>query len=431
MEYIIDLSRDPYKLEFNSGFYGDFTVISRTLVPTIRSVSKSFPVLLLTGPRQVGKTTLLEECERGGRHYVTLDDMQERQLARTDPVLFFQTHKPPLLIDEVQYAPGLFSAIKMIVDREKRPGQFWLTGSQKFHLMKGITESLAGRVAILDLLGFSEKEKAGHAESQTPFIPTDEWVTAAAENSVSVTLDTVYRQIWEGSFPLPFCTPGMSRDIFYNSYLQTYIERDVKDILKVGNELQFYNFIRSIAARTGQLLNYSDLARDVDIDQKTAKAWLSVLETSGLVKLLEPYHTNIAKRIVKTPKLYFLDTGLAAFLTGWDSPASLEAGAMNGAFLETHVFVEILKSWWHNGKYPSIHFYRDADQKEIDFVLEQNMTLYPVEVKKTASPGVKDISAFDRLRTLKKNIGSGAVLCLREGHFPISKTVTAVNLGYL
>ena len=220
--------------------------------------------------------------------------------------------------------------------------------------MKGITESLAGRVAILDLLGFSEKEKAGQAESQTPFIPTEEWIVAAAKKSTSTTLDAVYRAIWEGSFPLPFCTPGMSRDIFYNSYLQTYIERDVKDILKVGNELQFYNFIRSTAARTGQLLNYADLARDVDIDQKTAKAWLSVLKTSGLVMLLEPYHNNVAKRIVKTPKLYFLDTGLAAFLTGWDSPASLEAGAMNGAFLETHVFVEILKSYWHNGKYPML-----------------------------------------------------------------------------
>jgi predicted AAA+ superfamily ATPase len=297
--------------------------------------------------------------------------------------------------------------------------------------MKGITESLAGRVAILDLLGFSEKEKAGHAESQTPFLPTDEWVQSAAEKSVSTTLDAVYRAIWHGSFPLPFCTPGMSRDIFYNSYLRTYIERDVKDILKIGNELQFYNFIRSIAARTGQLLNYSDLARDVDIDQKTAKAWLSVLETSGLVKLLEPYHNNVAKRIVKTPKLYFLDTGLAAFLTGWDSPASLEAGAMNGAFLETHAFTEILKSYWHNGKYPSMYFYRDADQKEIDFLLEQNMTLYPVEVKKTASPGAKDIRAFDRLRALKRTVGPGALLCLREGHVPITKTVTAINIGYL
>lgn len=406
-------------------------MLTRTLAPTIRNVLKTFPVLLLTGPRQVGKTTLLLESAQEGRNYVTLDDLNQRQLARTDPALFLQTHKPPLLIDEVQYAPQLFPFIKMMVDNEKQTGQFWLTGSQKFHLMKGITESLAGRVAILDLLGFSEKEKEERALKQTPFIPTFEWVEDAAGASINFTLRELYRRIWQGSFPMLCRNTDVSRDIFFNSYLQTYIERDVKDILKVGNELHFYNFIRAVAARTGQLLNYSDLARDVNIDQKTAKAWLSTLETSGMVKLLEPYHNNIAKRIIKTPKLYFLDTGLAAFLTGWDSPESLEAGAMNGAFLETHVFIEILKSYWHNGKYPSMFFYRDADQKEIDFVFEQNMTLYPVEVKKTASPSTSAIRAFECLQKFKKNVGSGVVICLRQGHLPLSKDVMAVNVGYL
>lgn len=406
-------------------------MFARTLAATIRTVSKSFPVLLLTGPRQVGKTTLLEECERGKRTYVTLDDMDQRQLASTDPALFFQTHKPPLLIDEVQYAPQLFPAIKMMVDKEKRAGQFWLTGSQKFHLMKGITESLAGRVAILDLLGFSEREKRGQASSQTPFIPTFDWVEKAAGTAANVTVDELYRGIWQGSFPMLCSDPEVSRDIFYNSYLQTYIERDVKDILKVGNELRFYNFIRAIAARTGQLLNYADLARDVDIDQKTAKSWLSTLETSGLVKLLEPYHNNIAKRLIKTPKLYFLDTGLAAFLTGWDTPESLGAGAMNGAFFETHVFIEMLKGYWHNGKFPNIYFYRDADQKEVDFVFEQNMTLHPVEVKKTASPSLSGTRSFERLHKLRKKVGAGAIVCLRPGHIPLSKDVMAVNAGYL
>lgn len=406
-------------------------MLSRTLATTIHSVSKTFPVILLTGPRQVGKTTVLAECAQGGRAYVTLDDLEERQLAQTDPALFFQTHRPPILIDEVQYAPHLFSTIKMIVDREKRPGQFWLTGSQKFHLMKGITESLAGRAAVLDLLGFSEKEKDGLAGEQTPFLPTVDWVERAAGTAVNFTVGELYRRIWLGSFPFLHSNPGASRDIFYNSYLQTYIERDVRDILHVGNDLRFYDFIRAVAARTGQLLNYADLARDVDIDQKTAKSWLSTLETSGLVALLEPYHNNIAKRIAKTPKLYFLDTGLAAFLAGWDTPASLEAGAMNGAFLETHVFVELLKSYWHNGKYPNVYFYRDADRKEIDFVVEQNMTLYPVEVKKTASPDANAVRVFDRLRQFKKNVGAGAVLCLRQGHIPLSKDAMAVNVGYL
>ncbi|MDR3211621.1 MAG: ATP-binding protein [Planctomycetota bacterium] len=406
-------------------------MFARTLASTIGNVSKSFPVLLLTGPRQVGKTTLLAECDHGKRHYVTLDDLDQRQLARTDPSLFLETHKTPLLIDEVQYAPQLFSAIKMRVDKEKRAGQFWLIGSQKFHLMKGITESLAGRVAILDLLGFSEKEKEGLASAQTPFIPTADWLERAAGVAVNLDVGELYRRIWQGSYPMLCSNSDVSRDIFYNSYLQTYIERDVKDILKVTDELSFYNFIRAVAARTGQLLNYADLARDVDIDQKTAKSWLSTLETSGIVKLLAPYHSNITKRIIKTPKLYFLDTGLAAFLTRWNTPQSLAAGAMNGAFFETHVFIEILKSYWHNGKYPNLYYYRDADQKEIDFVIEQNMILHPVEVKKTAAPSLSGVRAFECLRKFKKKVGGGAVICLRQGHIPLSKEVVAVNVGYL
>lgn len=406
-------------------------MFARTLQNTILQVSNTFPVLLLTGPRQVGKTTLLTVCEDEGRNYVTLDDLDQRYLAQTDPALFLQTHKTPLLIDEVQYAPQLFSYIKMAVDREKQNGMFWLTGSQKFHLMKGITESLAGRVAILDLLGLSQKEIEGKAAAQQPFLPTNEWIDLVAGDATNFTVDKIYQRIWQSSFPALWNNQDISREIFYNSYLQTYIERDVKDILRVGNELTFYNFIRAVAARTGQLLNYADLARDVDVDQKTAKSWLSVLETSGLVKLLEPYHNNITKRIIKTPKLYFLDTGLVAFLTGWDSPVSLEAGAMNGAMLETFVFAEILKSYWHNGRYPNLYFYRDADQKEVDFVFEQNMTLYPVEVKKSATPSLTSVKSFECLKRLKKKVGHGVVLCLREGHIPLSQDVTAVNIGYL
>lgn len=406
-------------------------MFSRTLQSTILQVSKTFPVLLLTGPRQVGKTTLLSVCNKENRNYVTLDDLDQRNLALSDPALFFQTHKPPLIIDEVQYAPQLFSYIKIIADKKKQNGLFWLTGSQKFHLMKGITESLAGRVAILDLLGLSQKETEGKATAQQPFIPTNEWIDSAAKDATNFTLDELYKRIWQGSFPALWNTPDMPREIFYNSYLQTYIERDVKDMLRMGNELTFYNFIRAVAARTGQLLNYTDLARDIDVDQKTAKAWLSVLETSGIIKLLEPYHSNLTKRIVKTPKLYFLDTGLAAFLTGWDSPLSLEAGAMNGAMLETYVFGELLKSYWHNGRYPNMYFYRDADQKEVDFVFEQNMTLYPVEVKKSATPSLANVKSFDTLKRLKKDVGHGAVICLREDHIPLSCDVTAINVGYL
>lgn len=405
-------------------------MFERTLKNTIKRVSSTFPVLLLTGPRQAGKTTLLEECG-DDRNYVTLDDLEARNLATTDPALFLQAYKTPLTIDEVQYAPQLFPYIKMAVDKSKKMGEFWLTGSQKFHLMKGISESLAGRIAILDLLGFSEKEKDKKADKQIPFISTFEWAEQAKANAVNFDVDELYRRIWQGSYPAVITRAGISREIFYKGYLQTYIERDVRDILNISNELSFYNFIRAAAARTGQLINYAELARDAEIDQKTAKAWLSVLETSGIIKLLEPYYNNITKRLIKSPKLYFLDTGLAAFLTGWDTPESLNAGAMNGAMLETHVFVEILKGYWHNGRYPSIYFYRDSDQREIDFLIEQNMTLYPIEVKRTASPVRKMVKSFEQLGKLGKAVGTGAVLCLREDYIPISREVLSINIGYL
>jgi len=262
----------------------------RTLSQTILSISESFPVLMLTGPRQVGKTTLLEMCAQGTRAYVTLDDLEARHLAQTDPALFLQTWQPPLIIDEIQYAPQLLSAIKMVVDRDQRNGLFWLTGSQKFHLMRGITESLAGRVAIVDLLGLSQAELDGRALSARPFVPTPEWIAQARQTTRPSGLMGAFERIWLGSYPRLIEQGPKLRDVFYRSYIQTYIQRDVQDILKVSDPLTFSRFLGVVAARTGQLLNYASLARDVDIDNKTAKSWLSVLEASGLVYLLLPYH---------------------------------------------------------------------------------------------------------------------------------------------
>ncbi|MEZ5478680.1 MAG: ATP-binding protein [Thiolinea sp.] len=320
----------------------------RTLKPTIAQVSQSFPVLLLTGARQVGKTTLLEHCAPADYRYVTLDDPEQAALAKTDPALFFQRHPPPVIIDEVQYAPELFRAIKLMVDRSKKPGQFWLTGSQKFRLMQGITESLAGRVAVLDLSGLSYAEISQRAAQVMPFLPGPAWLEPArARADPPLTLPALYRLIWRGSYPAIASNPDLSRDLFYNAYIQTYLQRDVRDLTRVGDERAFLLFLRALAARTAQLINYADLARDVDIDQKTAKAWLSILETSGIVYLLQPWHSNISKRLLKTPKLYFMDTGLCAYLTQWSSPETLEAGAMNGAVLENWMLMEILKSYWH------------------------------------------------------------------------------------
>lgn len=406
--------------------------IARTLGKTLHAASASFPIVLVTGPRQVGKTTLLETCAEADRGYVTLDDIEERSLAQRDPALFLQRHPAPLTIDEIQYAPELFSQIKIAVDRVKHAGMFWLTGSQKFHLMQGITETLAGRVAVLDLLGLSQAEIEGRGEDALPFLPDSSWLLQARNNAgPAKPVLEVYRRIWRGAYPKVVLEENMPRDLFYNSYIQTYIQRDVRDLTRVGDERAFYNFLRAAAARTGQLLNYADLARDVDIDQKTAKAWLSILETSGIVYLLPPYHTNVTQRLVKTPKMYFLDTGLCTYLTQWSTPEALEAGAMSGAILETWMLAEILKSYWHRGLTPPLHFYRDKDQKEVDLLIEGDNTLYPIEFKKTASPSQNASRHFPVLEKLDKPVGHGAVLCLRETDLPLSQTVDAIPVGYL
>jgi len=407
-------------------------IYQRTLARAVENISNSFPVLLITGPRQVGKTTLLEMCAEAGRNYVTLDDVEARSLAANDPGLFVQTHQPPVIIDEVQYAPQLFSYLKIVVDREKKNGLFWLTGSQKFHLMRGITESLAGRVAVIDLLGLSQAELDGRSDKVVPFLPTPAWIDAARGSMTQPRqLLDVYEQLWRGSFPRMNTVKDPPRDLFYRSYVQTYIQRDLRDLLSVSNETTFHRFLSVVAARTGQLLNYAKLARDVDIDNKTAKSWLSILQTSGLVYLLQPYYRNVTKRLVKTPKLYFLDTGLGAYLSKWPTSASLEAGAMSGALLESYMFAEILKSYWHNGIEPHFYYYRDTDQREVDLVIETGDTFYPVEFKKTATPSKTASRHFRLLDKLGKKVGHGCVLCLVEKDVPLSENVTAVPIAYL
>jgi predicted AAA+ superfamily ATPase len=399
-------------------------MLERTIKSFIERTSKGFSVLLLSGMRQIGKTTLLQGIAEPARKYVSLDVLEDRMLAKSDPALFIVKYSPPVIIDEVQYAPELFTQIKIYVDNHKQKGLFWLTGSQKFRLMKGIQESLAGRVAIVDMLGLSYKELTNRPFENEPFCPSLDMMRN--EPPIQLTVLDVYKRIWNGSFPELLLNPDIERGTFYKSYLQTYLERDIKDFHGISDDLKFYDFIRVAAARTGNLINFADLARDADIDVRTAKLWLSMLERSGVIKILEPYSANITKRIVKTPKLYFLDTGLCAYLTKWDSPESLEAGAMSGNILETYILGEILKSYWHNGKEENIYFYRDSNQKEIDFVIEKNMTLYPIEVKKTGSPSKTDISAFESLKQTKKQIGAGAIICFYPNFMPINKEVISI-----
>lgn len=393
--------------------------LQRTIEAFISKASEQFPVLLLTGTRQVGKTTALRHLAGKDRSYVTLDDPLALELAHRDPALFLERYHPPVLIDEVQYAPKLLSLIKERVDRENSAGLFWLTGSQTFHLMKDVSESLAGRVAVLYLLGLSQAEMAGRGLSSRPFLPGGEEPGAFPGRTDALPLGDLYRQIWRGSFPRLALDPGMDRDLFFSSYVETYLQRDVRDLAQVGDTRAFVRFLRATAARTGQLLNIADLARDADVAPNTAKRWLSVLEASGIVFLLEPFHASVTKRLVKAPKLYFLDTGLCSYLTAWSSPDNLEAGAMSGAILETWIVGEILKSYRHSGKTPNLFFYRDKDGKEIDLLIHENRALYPVEIKKTASPSADDIRHFGTLKKLGLAVGPGVLVCLTREAYPL------------
>ena len=403
--------------------------VSRTLEAFLEKATKQFPVLMVIGARQVGKTTLLQQLAGKKRQYVSLDNPLILNLAKEDPALFFQRYQPPILIDEIQYAPELLPYIKMAVDEDRNPGRFWLTGSQQFHLMRDVSESLAGRVGIVNLLGMSRGEIGELGQKVKPFLPSKGKQTKKDSNVLA--LPELYELIWRGSFPAVALDRNVDRNLFYSSYVQTYIQRDVRDLTKVGDEMAFLRFLRACAARTGQLLNMTDMARDADIAVNTAKNWLSILQASGVVYLLEPYHTNVTKRLVKTPKLYMLDTGLCAYLTEWSSPKTLEAGAMSGAVLETWIIVELLKSYWHNGLQAPFYYYRDKDQKEVDLLIVQDGTIHPVEIKKTASPGKKDVRHFQVLDKLNLPVGDGAIICLATESLPLTESVWSVPVGIM
>lgn len=401
--------------------------LTRTLENWFKAASRQFPVLLVTGARQVGKTTFLRRVSEPERTYVTLDDPLVLALAKSDPALFMQRFPPPVLIDEIQYAPELLPYIKMVCDQHRSPNLFWLTGSQQFQMMRGVSESLAGRVGVLQLLGFSRRELVGRGETSKPFLPLPE----ETDTSSPLDLMELYRLIWRGSFPAIALSEQSDRDLFYSSYIQTYLQRDIRDLARVGDEMAFLRFLRAAAARTGQLLNMADLARDADVAFNTAKSWLSILQTSGIVYLLEPYHSNLTKRLVKTPKLYFLDTGLCAYLTQWSTPETLESGAMSGAILETWVIGELLKSYWHNGRQAPFFYYRDKDKKEIDLLIIQDGTIYPLECKKSASPGMGDIRNFGVLGNLKMPVGPGAVICLAPQSLPLGQAARSISVATL
>ena len=386
--------------------------IKRNLENVVDQVTNEYPVVLVTGPRQVGKTTMLQKLMEGTeRGYVTLDDLNERALAMSDPELFLQLHKPPVLIDEVQYAPELFAYIKMNVDKNHKPGDFWLTGSQIFKLMRGVQESLAGRVAVLSLTSLSQAEIAG-AEME-PFTIEIEALSARKEGRTEMDTRGIFERIYKGSMPAIVSAVNSNSQIFYSSYLSTYIERDVKELSDAIDSLRFLQFITAVAARCGQMVNVAEIARDADINQTQAKNWLGILETLGIIFYLHPYSNNLLKRLVKTPKLYFYDTGLVCYLTKWSSAETLECGAMNGAILENYVVAEIRKTYLNCGKEPYMYYYRDKDAKEIDVVLEHDGILNPIEIKKTSNPGTELIKVFGLLDRASTPRSKGAVICMK------------------
>jgi len=392
--------------------------IKRNLENVVSQVTKEYPVVLVTGPRQVGKTTMLQKLMEGTeRGYVTLDDLNERNIAK-NVMMPGNAIKRHVIVEQrlkqmAEDAPELFTYIKMHVDKNHEPGAFWLTGSQVFKLMRGVQESLAGRVAVLSLTSLSQAEICGG--EMEPFSIEMEALNERKKKREKADTRAIFERIYKGSMPAIVSGANSNSQIFYSSYLSTYIERDVKELSDAIDSLKFLRFITAVAARCGQMVNVAEIARDADINQTQAKKWLAILETLGIIFYLHPYSNNLLKRLVKTPKIYFYDTGLVCYLTKWSSAETLESGAMNGAILENYVVAEIMKTYLNCGKEPYLYYYRDKDAKEIDIVLEHDGVLNPIEIKKTSNPGTELVKVFDLLDKSSTPRAKGAVICMKPG----------------
>lgn len=394
----------------------------------IQKQEKMFKTILVTGARQVGKTTMLKNI-KPDINYITLDDMLLNQLAVEDPELFLKANKPPIIIDEIQYAPNLLRYIKIEVDNSDKKAMYYLTGSQQFNLMKNISESLAGRVGILNLLGLSLRE-IKDIDFNEPFMPTEEYLNNRRKCEKEISYDEIWNIIHKGSMPALYQEES-DVDMFYAMYVSTYIERDVRNLTQVGDTLSFLKFMTALASRIGQLLNLNSIANEVGITIPTAQRWLSILVASNIVYILEPYYNNIMKRAVKTPKVYFLDTGLAAYLTKWKTSEVLESGTMAGSFFENYVIVEIIKSYNNSGELrPPVYFYRDKEKREIDLIIEQNGKLYPIEIKKTANPTKNMIENFKVLEMVKE-VGEGAIICMYDKIVNLDEKNKVIPYRYL
>ena len=389
--------------------------INRHISKYISNASKTFPVLIITGARQVGKSTLLEHIIDSDRKIVSLDNPILRQSAKDDPEKFLQTYSPPVIIDEVQYAPELFPYIKIIVDKKKKNGQFWLTGSQNFTMMKNVTESLAGRAAIIRMNNLSRSEIQN--EQIFPIEFDIKKLIERNKTKKDINANEIFENIFRGFYPKIWIEKDIDIKLFYNSYIDTYITRDLRNLKNIENESSFINFLKIVACRTATNVNYETLANEANITAPTAKAWLSLLVSSGLVLLIEPYLSNILKRIVKAPRMYMADTGLVCNLMGWENPTVIENSYMSGAIFETYVVNEIYKNMINRGDKPNLYFYRNNSKEEIDLIIEKNGIMHPIEIKKSANPK----NPLKNFKSIEGNIGTGYVYCLCNDIVPISK----------
>ena len=392
--------------------------IKRTAEEMILEVSRSFPCIVVYGPRQVGKSTTIDMIFGDRYRKVTLDDTDDRALAVSNPKLFLESYGWPLIIDEIQKAPMLLDEIKVIIDRqrlewmkngEERRLMYILTGSNRFELQEGISESLVGRCGVIEMASFSQAEKYGY---ESPLFSPELSEIRSRENEGRKyrTRKEVFEDIFIGGMP-DICTGESGREEYFKSYINTYIEKDILKLISASNETQFRNFISIVALRTAQELHYDEIASAVGVDVRTCKRWISILQTSGIIYLLQPYMANISNRIIKAPKLYFMDTGLCAYLCKWPNAEMLENCAMSGAFFETYVVSEIIKNFYAYNKDPSanLFYYRDTDLKEIDLLFVEGGNIYPIEIKKGISPK-KPAKNFNVLEKFKLNIMTGFVI---------------------
>ena len=398
---------------------------------TVNMLSKMFGAILVSGPRQVGKTTMLKNVTKD-ISYTTLDDFIVRTSAQEQSCTFFKDNPPPVFVDEIQKAPILFEQIKMYIDKDHKKGQFFMCGSQQFKIMKGIRETLSGRIGLITLLGYSLRE-IKNVDFNIPFIPTEKYFAERKQTLTEIEYGEIWNIIHRGSMPELCENLDFDWQMFYGAYLRTYIERDVRELTEIGDTVKFSKFMVAVAAMTGNLLNLASLARDVGISQPTAERWISILVASNIVYLLQPYSNNITKRAIKTPKVYFLDTGLAAYLTKWNTSDVLKNGAMAGAFFESFVVSEIIKSYYNKGVLePPIYFYRDKDMNEIDLIIEDAGVLHPIEIKKHADPSKQDIKAFkllDKIPNIRR--GEGGIICLYDNLISLTDIDRIIPIKYL